>query len=123
MGKLTKKLVDAIGDAFNDNDIDSVMKFFDENAIFDHAVGPEPHGLRLKGANAIRKVFDGLFNKVENVHWKTLDCRIVGNKAFCEYHRSARYNDGSKEEFLSVDVLTFSKGLIIHKDTYYKQRV
>ena len=63
-----------------------------------------------------------LFEKVESVHWKTLDCRIIGNKAFCEYRRTARFNDGLEEEFLSVDILTFSEGLITHKDTYYKQR-
>jgi len=121
MIELNRSLVDAVGDAFNNNDIDAVMNFFSEDAVFDHAIGPDPYGKRFIGISEIRNVFSGLFKKVESVYWETLDCRISGNKAFCEYRRTARYKDGSEEEFLSVDILTFRGGLIVHKDTYYKQ--
>jgi ketosteroid isomerase-like protein len=122
MTELTRELVDAVGDAFNANDIDAVMQYFADDVIFDHAAGPEAHGQRFEGAETIRKVFSGLFDKVENVHWETLDCRISGDKAFCEYLRTAKHPDGTKEEFMSVDILTFKAGRIIRKDTYYKQR-
>ncbi|MCR9111418.1 nuclear transport factor 2 family protein [Marivita sp. XM-24bin2] len=122
MTTLTRKIVDSVGDAFNANDIDAVMKHFAEDAVFDHAVGPDEHGIRFEGAQTIRGVFDGLFQKVANVHWETLDCAIVGNKAYCEYRRTATHKDGKKDEFLSVDILTYRGGLIVHKDTYYKQR-
>ncbi|GAA6160195.1 hypothetical protein NBRC116589_23690 [Ruegeria sp. HU-ET01832] len=122
MTALTRALVDAVGDAFNANDIDAVMKHFAADATFDHAVGPDEHGVRLEGAETIRGAFSALFEKVENVHWETLDCAISGNKAYCEYRRTATHKDGSKEEFLSVDILTYRDGLIVHKDTYYKQR-
>ena len=121
MIELKRSLVDAVGDAFNNNDIDAVMNFFSEDAVFDHAIGPDPYGKRFIGISEIRNVFSSLFKKVESVYWETLDCRISGNKAFCEYRRTARYKDGSEEEFLSVDILTFRGGLIVHKDTYYKQ--
>ena len=121
MIELKRSLVDAVGDAFNNNDIDAVMHFFAEDAVFDHAVGPSPYGKRFIGISEIRNVFSGLFNKVDSVYWEPLDCRIAGNKAFCEYRRTARYKDGSEEEFFSVDILTFLGGLIVHKDTYYKQ--
>ena len=39
MTELTPKLVEAVGNAFNANDIDAVMQYFAPNAIFDHAVG------------------------------------------------------------------------------------
>tara|TARA_A100001011_G_C13883349_1_gene663922 strand:+ start:209 stop:583 length:375 start_codon:yes stop_codon:yes gene_type:complete len=122
MTTVTRDLVDAIGDAFNTNDIDAVMRFFAEDAIFDHAIGPEVYGLRFEGTAAIRTVFAGLFDKVETVHWETLDCAIQGNKAYCEYCRKVTLKDGATEEFLSVDILTFHNGLIVRKDTYYKQK-
>jgi ketosteroid isomerase-like protein len=122
MTTLTRDLVDAVGDAFNANDIDAVMKHFAEDATFDHAVGPEEHGVRFEGKDTIRGVFAGLFDRVEKVHWETLDCAISGNKAYCEYRRTATHKDGTQEEFLSVDILTYRDGLIVHKDTYYKQR-
>ena len=119
---VTRELVDAVGDAFNDNDIDAVMKFFADDAVFDHAIGPDEHGVRFIGADTIRGIFAGLFDKVENVHWDTLSCGIVGDKAYCEYRRTAKHKDGTSEQYLSVDILTFKNGMIIHKDTYYKQR-
>lgn len=122
MTGLNRELVDAVGDAFNANDIDAVMQYFAADAVFDHAAGPEPHGFRFEGAETIRGVFAGLFEKVASVRWETLDCRIAGDKAYCEYHRTAIHKDGSKEDFLSVDILTFNDGLIVHKDTYYKNR-
>jgi ketosteroid isomerase-like protein len=123
MTTVTRDLVDSVGDAFNANDIDAVMKHFADDATFDHAVGPEEYGVRFEGKNTIRGVFAGLFDMVENVHWETLDCAISGNKAYCEYRRTATHKDGKVEQFLSVDILTYRDGLIVHKDTYYKQRV
>ena len=32
-----------IGKAFNNNDIDQVMSFFDKNAVFNQASGPDLH--------------------------------------------------------------------------------
>lgn len=118
----TRALVDSVGDAFNANDIDAVMRHFAADAVFDHAVGPEAHGMRVEGAEAIRSVFAGLFEKVASVHWETLDCAIAGDRAYCQYRRVAMHKDGTREDFLSVDILTYRDGLIVHKDTYYKQR-
>ena len=61
MTELNSTLVDAIGDAFNSNDIDAVMNFFTEDAVFDHAIGPSPYGKRFKGIYEIRSVFNSLF--------------------------------------------------------------
>ena len=122
MTELTRALVDSVGDAFNANDIDAVMRHFAPDAVFDHAAGPDVHGTRFEGADAIRAVFAGLFDQVSSVHWETLDCRIAGDKAFCEYRRTATHPDGTREDFLSVDILTYRDGLIVRKDTYYKQR-
>ena len=120
--EITMELLDAIGDAFNANDIDAVMSFFAEDAIFDHAAGPDVNGVRIAGAEAIRKAFSGLFDNVNSVHWTTLDARIAGDKAYCEYLRVAEPKSGDRQEFHSVDVLTFRNELIVHKDTYYKLR-
>jgi len=120
---ITVDLVNAIGDAFNDNDIDKVMQYFADDATFDHAAGPDFNGKRFEGKDAIHAVFGGLFENVERVHWKTLDCHIKDNKAICEYRRTATLKTGEKQDFLSVDILTFKDELIIHKDTYYKNHV
>ena len=44
---ITSTLLDAITDAYNRNDIDSVMSFFADDAVFDHAAGPDINGCLL----------------------------------------------------------------------------
>ena len=121
--EITLKLLDEMSDAYNRVDLDAVMSYFAEDAVFDQAVGPNIYGTRIEGAAAIRATLEGLFGKVERVHWETLDARISGNKAFCEYRRTAKMKSGEEQDFQSVDVLTFKDGKIVHKDTYYKNRV
>ena len=119
---ITPTLLDAITDAYNRNDIDDVMSFFAEDAIFDHASGTEINGIRFEGQETIRSIFEGLFNNVESVKWTPIDTRISGDKAYCEFHRVAQLKSGEIQDFLSIDVLTFRDGLIVHKDTFYKNR-
>ena len=119
---ITSTLLDAITDAYNRNDIDSVMSFFADDAVFDHAAGPDINGTRFSGQDTIRGIFKGLFNNVESVKWTPIDTRVYGDKAYCEFHRVAKLKSGEIQDFLSIDILTFREGLIIHKDTYYKNR-
>ena len=119
---ITPTLLDAITDAYNRNDIDAVMAFFADDAVFDHAAGPDINGTRFSGMDTIRSIFEGLFNNVESVKWTPIDTRFYGDKAYCEFHRVAKLKSGEIQDFLSIDILTFREGLIIHKDTYYKNR-
>ena len=119
---ITSTLLDEITDAYNRNDTDAVMSFFAEDAVFDHATGPDINGTRFSGLNTIRGIFQGLFDNVESVHWEPIDTRVSGDKAYCEFHRIAKLKSGEIQNFLSVDVLTFRGGLIVHKDTFYKNR-
>ena len=119
---ITSTLLDKITDAYNRNDIDDVMSFFAEDAVFDHAAGTEINGTRFEGLETIRSIFEGLFNNVDSVNWTPIDTRISGDKAYCEFHRVAQLKSGETQDFLSIDILTFRDGLIVHKDTFYKNR-
>jgi len=119
---ITPVLLDEITDAYNRNDTDALMSFFAEDAVFDHAAGSDINGTRFAGLNKIRGIFQGLFDNVESVHWEPIDTRVSGDKAYCEFHRVAKLKSGEIKDFLSVDILTFREGLIIHKDTFYKNR-
>ena len=117
-----KACVDGVGEAFNANDIDAVMSFFAEEAVFDLAAGSEQYGTRFEGAAALREVFQGLFDRVESIHWEPLSEAIDGDKAFCQYHRVAKLKTGEVQDFYSIDILTIKDGKIVHKDTYNKIR-
>lgn len=117
-----KNSLDAVGEAFNAGDIDAVMAFFADAATFDLASGPDQHGKRFEGIDAIRGVFQGLFDSVESVHWDALSEAIAGDTAFCKYRRVTKLKSGEVQDILTVDILTFRDGKIVHKDTYNKNR-
>ena len=71
--EISPNLLDAITDAYNRNDIDAVMSFFAEDAVFDHAAGPNINGTRFEGLETIRGIFQGLFNNVESVQWTPIE--------------------------------------------------
>ena len=119
---ITATLLDEITDSYNRNDTEAVMSFFAEDAVFDHAAGPDINGTRFTGIDTIRGIFKGLFENVESIHWEPIDTRVSGDKAYCEFHRVAKLKSGEIQDYLSLDVLTFREGLIIHKDTFYKNR-
>ncbi len=120
---LNMALLDQITEAYNNHDVDAVMSYFAEDAIFDHGAGSEVYGSRFQGHETLRSVFQGLFDNVESVHWASIDTRIAGDKAYCEFHRTATLKNGEKQDFYSMDILTFRDGLIIHKDTFFKNRI
>ncbi len=87
-----------------------------ETREFDHAAGLNVHGARFDDADAIRVIFIELLVSVTPIHEETLDCRIVVDNAFSDLpERHTR-------SLLSIDILTYRDGLIVHKDAFYKQR-
>ena len=90
----TEKLVNAINEAFNSNDVSAVMPYFTEDACFNTSRGPDAEGTTFNGKDAIAGAFQALFDSVESVRWEPLDTRIAGNKVYCEYMRRARSKDG-----------------------------
>jgi len=120
---ITIELIDAIGEAFNKNDADLVMTFFSDDCIFDNGTGPDIFGKRFQGKEVVHAVFQSLFDSVEFVNWKTQHVTIVEDRVYCEFYRTAQLKSGEKQEYLSLDILTFKDGLITHKDTYFKNRV
>ncbi len=120
--EIISALLDDIINAYNARDVDTIMSFFAEDAIFDSAVGTSMHGGRFEGKAAIREAISNAFEIVERLHYTAQDVNIVGDKAYCEIRRKSALKSGELIDILMVDVITFRDGLMVHKDTYYKQR-
>ena len=117
------ELLDEINDAFNSNDVSAIMPYFTEYASFDTTRGPDAEGKSHRGKEAIAAAFQALFDSVETVRWEPVDTRIAGDKAYCEYRRTARSKTGEHSEWLTIDVITFRGGLMSRKNSYTKVRV
>jgi uncharacterized protein (TIGR02246 family) len=116
----TLALLTDIGAAFARHDIAAMAGYFAEDGEFVNAIGPDPHGTRYVGRQAIRGYFETLFAATKEVQWDKLDIRVVGEKAYAEWHRRAVLNNGEQQDWLGVDIYTFKNGEIAKKDTYIK---
>jgi ketosteroid isomerase-like protein len=120
---ITQELLNKMFAAYNALDVEAVLDFFADDAIFDHSTGPEIYGLRFEGKPAIREIFKQAFESVEHLSYEPVDTRIVGNKAYCEQRRRSKLKLGGSSDIMIIDILTFRDDKIVHKDTFYKNRV
>ena len=57
----TTATLEAIADAFNRHDVDAIMAFFAEDAVFEAPAGLDPWGRRLVGKDQVREGFAARF--------------------------------------------------------------
>ena len=116
----TVELLEAIGNAFNRHDVDAIIGFFAEDGAFDNAMGPDIYGRRYVGKDTLREFFGQLMATCPDIQWNPIDNRVSGNKGFSEWRRQCTLPDGTKQDWLGLDIFTFRSGKVIKKDTYFK---
>jgi hypothetical protein len=116
----TVELLQAIGNAFNNHDVDAIIDHFADDGVFDNALGPEIRGQRYVGKETLRGFFSELFARCPDIQWHPIDDRVNGDKGFSEWHRKATLPDGTKQSWLGLDIFTIRDGKIAKKDTYFK---
>ena len=107
-------------DAFNRNDLDAVMAFFSEDAVYD-----ELSGRQSRGKEAIRASFapqfSGEFGRMEFVEEDTFIDAAAG-KVMSSW---ALYltREGQRETMRGLDLLIFEGSQIRLKQTYVKAKL
>jgi uncharacterized protein (TIGR02246 family) len=106
-------------DAFNRNDLDAVMAFFTEDAIYD-----EFNGKRNRGKAAIRAAFEpqfsGAFGDMEFLE-DDIFVDAEAGKAMISWRCTLSVN-GKPTSWRGLDLLLFVGECIVSKQTYAKAR-
>lgn len=89
------KLVEDFVEAFNNRDVDAIMGFFTEDAIY-HNMPMAP----AQGTKAVRALIDGFVNPAEKIDWEMLNISQAGSTVLTE--RIDRFVLGGKEVALPV---------------------
>jgi ketosteroid isomerase-like protein len=107
-------------DAFNRDDLDGVMAFMAEDAIYDQF-----NGARAVGKAAIREAFvpqfRGDFGRIRFVE-EDLFVDEAAQKSLISWTCTLE-RDGTKRGWRGLDVLHFANGLVVEKHTYAKADV
>jgi len=115
-----KELVDLVirfMDAFNRDDLDAVMGFFSDDAVYD-----EVNGTRSRGTDAIRAAFEpqfrGDYGRVR-FHPEDVFADADSGKALIRW-RCTLEGGPVEGSFRGLDILHVDAGRITHKLTYAK---
>ncbi|WP_378942563.1 nuclear transport factor 2 family protein [Mesorhizobium sp. ANAO-SY3R2] len=109
-------------DAFNRHDIDGIMRFFAEDCIFNAVGGPEVHGTRFEGSEAIATAFSSVWKAMPDAHWAHHGHFVQGDRAVSEWTFSGTNADGSRVEAEGCDLFTLRDGKIVRKQAFRKNR-
>ena len=118
--KQLEDLVLRFTEAFNRDDLDGVMSFMAEDAIYD-----EFNGRRSRGKRAIREAFVPQFRgDYGRIRFQTEDLFVdpESGKALIRWLCTLE-NEGRTSGWRGLDILRFEDGLLVEKHTYAKARV
>jgi ketosteroid isomerase-like protein len=113
-------ILDGLADAFNAHDIDKIMSYFANDCSLDMPRGPEPHGNRYTGRDAVRRGLLTRFETTPDVHYADVENFADGNTGMSKWLLTGTTPGGEKIEVRGCDFYSFSGGKIVRKDSYWK---
>jgi len=121
---VTLELMRAISAAFNSRDVERIVAFFAEDAVFCLARGPEPVGRTLAGKPAIRQALSDRFKQIPDMRWDHEKYILAPgdniDRAVSIWTVRGQGADGETLNYQGCDLYTFRGDKIVHKNTFWK---
>lgn len=107
---------------FNTRDLDAVMTYFTDDAVFVSPRGPEPWGREFSGKDQVREGLAARFAGLPQLHYGDDEHFVIGDRGFSSWTLTGTTPEGGHLEVRGCDLWTFREGLILRKDSYWKIR-
>ena len=120
MGSPSVEILKDILDAFNRHDLDAIMEYFAETAVFDMPKGTEPWGERFVGKEDVRKGLATRFSGIPNVHYGEDHHWVAGDRGVSEWTLTGTTTGGIQLRVRGCDLWEFRDGLVTRKDSFWK---
>ncbi len=117
-----RALLDEMFAAFNRHDAAGVVATMTPDAVFEAAAGPEVHGLRYSGREAIAQAFAKLFGDLPDVRWDEVQHYPAGDTVTTTWIMRATRPDGARIEAEGIDLFTLREGKVAVKRAFRKDR-
>ncbi|MEW6224529.1 MAG: nuclear transport factor 2 family protein [Chloroflexota bacterium] len=116
------RMLKAIATAFDQHDMDGIIRHFAADAVFEGPRGPEPWGQRFVGLGAVREAFAARFAGIPDIRYRQDDHFVDGDRGASEWTLSGTTTDGQRIEVRGCDLWTLRDGKVVKKDSYWKIR-
>lgn len=118
--EVTVETLERVLEAFNRHDLDAIMAFFAEDAVFESPRGAEPFGTRYTGKAAVREGLAGRFSGIPDVRYSEDRHWVSGDRGCSEWLLTGTSTTGEWIAVRGCDLWEFRDGLIVRKDSYWK---
>jgi ketosteroid isomerase-like protein len=119
-GRVSVEMLREVLDAFNRHDLDGIMAYFAEDAVFESPRGPESWGTRFVGKAAVREGLALRFSGIPDVHYGEDRHFVSGDRGVSEWLLTGTMAVGERIAVRGCDLWEFRDGLIVRKDSYWK---
>jgi steroid delta-isomerase-like uncharacterized protein len=116
-------LMDEFAKAFNRHDREALVSMMTEDTVFETAMGPEAHGDRHVGREAVGKSFAAVWEAFPDASWDDARHTAMDDRGFSEWTFRGTDRSGNRVEVRGVDLFRFRDGKIAVKDTFRKNRL
>ncbi len=118
--RVTTETLKSFLDAFNRHDLDAIMDYFADDCVFYMPRGEKPRGDRYVGKVDVRAGLAKRFEGVPDVHYGEDRHWLCGDLAVSEWTLTGTAQSGQHIEVRGVDLLEFTEGKIVRKDSFWK---
>lgn len=117
---VTERQLKEFLEAFNRHDLDAIMGFFADDCVFYMPRGAGPRGDKYVGKNEVRAGLAKRFEGIPDVHYGEDRHWACGDLGVSEWTLTGTSVSGQRVEVRGVDLLEFSQGKIVRKDSFWK---
>lgn len=116
----TTATLEAIADAFNRHDVDAIMAFFAEDAVFEAPAGLDPGAADSSGRIRCARGSPPASPASQDVHYGDASHWVSGDRGVSEWTLTGTTTEGARLELRGSDLWTFRDGQVVRKDSYWK---
>ena len=117
---VTHEVLKGFLEAFNRHDLNAIMDYFADDCVFYMPRGAKPRGDKYVGKDEVRAGLAKRFEGIPDVHYGNDQHWVGDNFGVSEWTLTGTSTSGKSIEVRGVDLLEFSQGKIIRKDSFWK---
>lgn len=113
-------LLDKLADGFNAHDVDALMALFADRCSLDMPRGPDAHGTRHVGRDAVRRGLSTRFETTPDVHYGEVEHFVDGDTGMSRWLLTGTTSEGRRISVRGCDFYSVTGGKVTRKDSYWK---
>jgi len=119
----SEALLKEFASAWNAHDLERMMDCMSDDCEFLTSAGPQRHGQRHIGRDAVRQAFKAVLDSMPDAHWHGRQLVVQGDTAFSLWTLTGTKADGSRVDVDGVDHFDLRGGKVRLKNAFRKERI